>query len=191
MLSYKLELLSLIIVMLLIVTIVQFIKLYQYKKMAFKDFNSELPNSHALHKFVRRSNKKKMSILYIDLDNFKRINDRFGHFVGDQVVYQLGNRMMTFKKSRQGFFRIGGDEFIFMTDYISKEDTVMLAEALLHLIAKPISIENDDDTIYVSGSIGISSGILKHNDNLLFKQADQALYRSKKLPNNKVLYFDE
>ncbi|WP_208588464.1 GGDEF domain-containing protein [Gracilibacillus suaedae] len=188
MLLIEKSLLTIVTVMLVLILLTLIISRNRYKKMAFQDFSSGLPNRHALHRFVQKKRKKKVAIFYIDLDNFKYINDTFGHIKGDQVVLSLGNKLLQLKDAKQGFFRIGGDEFVFITDYVNKEVTKKVAETILKNINHSIYV--DGQTITIRGSIGISIGRLYSNFELLLNEADQALQVAKQQGKNQIVYHD-
>ncbi|MDX8045507.1 GGDEF domain-containing protein [Gracilibacillus sp. S3-1-1] len=174
------------IIIIVITFCLLFVSRHKYKTMAFRDFGSCLPNRHALARYLQKKRNKKLAIFYIDLDNFKHINDAFGHMIGDQVLRSFGSRIIQLKDAKQGFFRIGGDEFVFITDYINKEYTKKVAESLLRNIKKSISI--DGKTISIRGSIGISVGRLNNNFDLLLNEADIALYTAKQQGKNQIVY---
>ncbi|WP_163580853.1 GGDEF domain-containing protein [Gracilibacillus saliphilus] len=178
----------LVMVMLVLILWILFISRNKYKKMAFQDFSSGLPNRHALHQFVHKKRKKKVAIFYIDLDNFKYIYDTYGHIKGDQVVLSFGNKILKLKDAKQGFFRIGGDEFVFISDYVNKDYTKKVAESLLKNINHSIYFK--DQAITIRGSIGISIGRLHNNFELLLDEADQALQVAKQQGKNQIVYHD-
>lgn len=134
---------------------------------------------------VSKRNKFLTAILFIDLDNFKSINDTFGHNVGDKLLERIG--ILTEKCVRQGVdtvSRLGGDEFIvILTDIKRKEDTVIAAKKIVTLLAEPIVI--DEITLQISASIGIS--IASSTDippETLIKKADEAMYKAKRKGKN-------
>lgn len=136
---------------------------------------------------IRRS-KSPLSLLYIDLDNFKPVNDLWGHNSGDELLQQVCQRMS--KSIREGdmIARLGGDEFAaVLFDIHSLEDSVRVAKEFLQLLSKPFELSHA--TVEISASIGISNYEGKDDTGLdeLLTQADQAMYHAKK--NGKNQYF--
>jgi len=119
-----------------------------------------------------------LSLMYIDIDNFKSINDRYGHTAGDAVLQKLSERFKQISGSRDVIIRIGGDEFIFIIESVEREGEermVAVAEKLLEQMSQPIQTEQG--AIFVSTSIGISSGSLAYMSiQELIQQADAAMY---------------
>jgi diguanylate cyclase (GGDEF)-like protein len=134
-------------------------------------------------------NRKKLALFIIDLDSFKEINDSFGHNVGDEILKVVTQRLTELLHGKNTLARLGGDEFtIALEDLIHGQDASLLAEKLLKIIAKPITI--NDNLLYVSSSIGIS---LYPDDGYsvidLLKYADAAMYKAKDEGRNNYQYY--
>lgn len=132
-----------------------------------------------------------MSIMFIDLDNFKIINDTFGHHVGDLLLKEAAIRMKNCLRIDDFFARIGGDEFaVILSDVKSPEAIGTVAQKMLDVLA--VDFYLDDHNIRVSASIGIAcyphEGTTKEN---LLKHADIAMYHAKSLGRNNYQYFSE
>lgn len=159
------------------------------KKLAHYDEVTQLPNrvlcrqeieariAHALF------NNKKFAILYIDLDNFKNINDTQGHLVGDEFLYDRSQKLRKIIPEEMFLARFGGDEFIIITDYSDDEDDIRniainSAEQLISF--KPVKQSYDNFTIDITASIGIALYPSHGSDftNLL-SSADKAMYQVK------------
>jgi diguanylate cyclase (GGDEF)-like protein/PAS domain S-box-containing protein len=125
-----------------------------------------------------KRNKKNFSLFYIDLDNFKLVNDTFGHNEGDLLLENIAKKLKKHIRENDIFARIGGDEFIIVYTNITEEDKLRLAETLLKSIYDLLTPEQK--LLDVSASIGISS-YPKDGDNvdMLLKSADSAMYMIK------------
>ncbi|MEW8053132.1 MAG: GGDEF domain-containing protein [Candidatus Thiodiazotropha sp.] len=119
------------------------------------------------------------SVLFIDLDNFKQVNDLYGHDAGDYCLEQTGRRMIEVIRSEDTVARIGGDEFLVIVDTLPiPQHAELLAEKLLSAIAEPIEWKNQ--LFSISGSVGIAL-FPEHGDTPagLRHKADQAMYKAK------------
>ncbi len=155
------------------------------KNMAFFDNLTGLPNRNLLNdrmeimiaQAARRKNV--IGVLYMDFDNFKIINETLGHATGDELIKEVANRLKTSLRKEDTIARIGGDEFvILLANLIDASDAAKFCEKLLDVSKKPF-IYNDQEIAF-----GLSVGIsLFPNDGknfeVLFKNADIAMYRSK------------
>lgn len=121
-----------------------------------------------------------VSLLLLDLDGFKPVNDRFGHMVGDDVLRIVGKRLSGLLRSTDVVARFGGDEFcIIQTGIQGAEDALTLARRVVGAIGQPIAI--DPEPLAVSASIGVAIAPEDADDpELLLECADQALYAVKR-----------
>ena len=129
------------------------------------------------------------SIFYIDMDNFKNINDNFGHQCGDYLLIALAKRLKNIIPKNSVIFRHGGDEFVIFT-HLYKDDALLeLAKNIIDTISQPYDINNLN--LNVSASIGISK-YPTHGTSLdmLLRAADIAMYESKKIKNNMHIFAD-
>lgn len=119
------------------------------------------------------------TVLYMDLDNFKDVNDTFGHAAGDEVLREVAQRMAKQVRAEDLLVRLGGDEFgVFMRQ--SAEDSVVsLTTRIVEAVSVPITLSSGKRV-----SVGISIGIATYTDNIdtstLLAKADQALYEAKR-----------
>lgn len=148
-------------------------------------FNDRL--EMALNRLQRRG--KEVALLFLDLDNFKNINDGFGHLAGDNLLVELSKRLKAQLRMGDTLARQGGDEFlILLPDMDGIDDVSVIAQRLLTCLQQPF--QHRDLEYFVTASIGIT---IAPNDggqaNTLIKNADMAMYRAKKLGRNNFQYF--
>ncbi len=142
-----------------------------------------LPNrAHFLEQLRRRLDGAELgsiAVLFIDLDNFKVVNDSLGHAVGDQLLRAMSERLRSVVRDRDMLGRFGGDEFIVMLDGLQLDvSPADVAERLLRAISQPLTVEESE--LYVSGSIGIAfSDRVGVTADELLRDADAAMYRAK------------
>ncbi len=166
-------------------------------KQAHFDSLTNLPNRNMLREKLNsvisdscRENKS-ISLAILDLDNFKEINDSFGHESGDFILVECAKRIENCIRSMDTAFRLGGDEFVvIMPDIINKQHVDSIGEKLLTSLAKPYFLKNEK--VYCTASIGIANypDDAKDIENLL-RNADQAMYVAKSKGCNNVYFFNE
>jgi diguanylate cyclase (GGDEF)-like protein len=132
-----------------------------------------------------------VAALFIDVDNFKAINDTLGHGVGDELLCAVAARLDGAVRGTDGLGRLGGDEFVVIADGLSVEaGPELIAERLLDALKEPFRLEGSDDTqVFVKASIGIASGMRASADELL-RHADIAMYRAKWDGKNRYVVFE-
>lgn len=143
------------------------------------------------HDIIKASHKhEKLAVLFIDLDEFKNINDTLGHNIGDELLVQVSKRLKECTKSSDFIARLGGDEFTAILHTEDTEEIVTYAEKLLDYITASYHI--DDKRLFVSCSIGISifpeNGI---DSSTLLRSADTAMYRAKEAGKKRYMFFQD
>lgn len=146
---------------------------------------------------ISQKNNSPLSLMYIDLDDFKTINDTRGHAAGDEILKAVSARLHeTFRSTDTAFYkednivisRLGGDEFsIILPNLPDPQSARLIAERILKSIQEPISIDNNDLTIGMSIGISHFNNDMKLDD--LCKQADKAMYQAKKSGKNSYYSF--
>ncbi len=164
----------------------------QLRQLALYDPLTGLANRAFFHERLRHAIKLRhdegeaTGLLYIDLDDFKGINDRWGHDLGDEVLHAIGRRIEGAVRPGDTAARLGGDEFaVVLTEPVTPEDAVGVAERLLTEIAKPL--EKGSGPLYTTASIGIAFG---GDDETLLREADIAMYRAKNHAEIGYAFFD-
>ncbi|MGL4847381.1 MAG: GGDEF domain-containing protein [Clostridium sp.] len=152
-----------------------------------KAYNRNFLFTNSNSKFSIKSNDT-VSLIMLDLDFFKNINDTFGHLVGDSVLKEFSSRIMSFLKPKDYLYRYGGEEFLVILDNETLETTKKLTSMLKeNLNTIPFLI--DDKEISISCSMGVAFST--YNDSTLEKlleQADTNLYIAKNSGRNKIIF---
>jgi diguanylate cyclase (GGDEF)-like protein/PAS domain S-box-containing protein len=143
-----------------------------------------------------RTNGKKLAVVYLDLDNFKVVNDQHGHAMGDQLILVVAMRMKKALREGDILARLGGDEFVAVLMIQESErdtdmlDTIPLLNDLLAAAAEPVQI--GDKTFAVSASLGVT--FYPQNEDvdadILLRQSDYAMYQAKQTGKNRYHIFD-
>jgi len=164
---------------------------------AHHDALTKLPNramfsdrlSYAI-RHLKRHPDQRFSVLFIDLDRFKIINDTLGHHVGDLFLVEIAKRLRACVRDNDVLARLGGDEFVVLLDALKSDDTEEVASRIISAIEMPYVIENN--TLYSNASIGITqcSNHYKNADEIL-RDADAAMYQAKSLGRGRYVFFDE
>jgi diguanylate cyclase (GGDEF)-like protein len=130
-----------------------------------------------------------MSILIVDFDYFKHVNDTYGHLAGDEVLREISSRIIKSQRETDFVGRFGGEEIVIILPETNLDTSKKIAKKLLTVISKdPVKFENN--SISVTVSIGISNLKETHEDyNMLFEEADKALYSAKELGRNRAEVF--
>ncbi|WP_200764053.1 GGDEF domain-containing protein [Nitrosophilus alvini] len=130
-----------------------------------------------------------ISILIVDLDHFKHINDTYGHMAGDEVLRQVSERIHKSIRETDFVGRYGGEEIVVILPETDIKTAKIIADKIRHSIAdKPVLFE--EYTIKITASIGISNLQTEHKDyHEVFSEADEALYRAKKEGRNRVVVY--
>ena len=157
----------------------------QLQKLAFYDPLTGLANRALLDDRLKMAltNAKRsssmLSVMYIDLDRFKYVNDTLGHPAGDQLLIEISRRLAKPVRTSDTIARMGGDEFtILLTGLEAESNATRIAERIIDAVSRPVRL--GDDTVFVGASIGISFYPRDGNDaDALRKHADVALYEAK------------
>ena len=157
----------------------------QLEYQAFHDSLTGLPNRalildrlEQMMLRLRRDNAP-VSALFLDLDNFKDVNDTLGHAAGDQLLVLVAKRLTSILRDGDTVGRFGGDEFVVLVDGESLSvGPEMVAQRILDVMASPFGLTSSDTPVTITTSIGIAEGLRKKPEDLL-RDADIALNRAK------------
>ena len=165
------------------------------KRLAYHDTLTELPNRRLFRERLKQAIKEatrydcKMAVMYMDLDNFKQVNDSFGHEVGDELLQQFADRVVECLRESDTLARRGGDEFTVLFPEIQEEtDVIVIAERIINSLQKSWQIRGHKFT--TTSSIGIAlypeDGKTPHE---LLENADSALYEVKIRGKNNYSFY--
>jgi len=174
----------------------------EINNLAFYDPLTQLPNRRLLldrlkHALISSSRSAKCgALLFIDLDDFKTLNDTYGHDSGDCLLQQVAQRLVTCVRQDDTVARLGGDEFVVLLEDLSKdiEEAAALAknvsEKILFALNQCYQIENH--LRYSTPSIGVTL-FIDHHESVeeLLKRADMAMYEAKAAGRNTIRFFDQ
>ena len=133
---------------------------------------------HALQRAQRH--KSQVSVMFIDLNGFKQINDTYGHAAGDLILKTVADRLLLALREEDTISRFGGDEFILLIEQeVGYANTIFLTKKIVNLLSEPINFEKH--TLSIGCSIGISVYPNDGNEvDQLLERADVAMYRAKR-----------
>lgn len=180
------------------------------ERLAYHDSLTGLPNRFRAHETLRRMislahrESRRMAVLFLDLDNFKRVNDTLGHQVGDQLLMEMAIRLQVVLRAEDVIHqevsqntsdvlaRLGGDEFVVLLSNVSSSrDAAKVASRILDIMKLPFYFNENE--IYSGCSIGISLFPSDGSDGSdvddLIKRADAAMYQAKSQERNNFQFY--
>jgi diguanylate cyclase (GGDEF)-like protein len=181
----------------------------QIRRLAYYDTLTGLPNRLLYLQQLQTAlgyaerHHQKVAVMFIDLDNFKRVNDTLGHGAGDELLKVVSSRLVSSirvldsvsrvscpESDGPSIARLGGDEFtVMVSDVASADDAAVVARRLISALAEPVTVQGNE--LYVSGSIGVAMYPDDGTDiESLLKNADTAMYRAKESGKGRFHYYD-
>ncbi|OSM01841.1 EAL domain-containing protein [Magnetofaba australis] len=164
--------------------------------LAHFDVLTELPNralfndrlEHALAG-AKRENRR-MALMFLDLDGFKRVNDSLGHAHGDLLLQEVSCRLTRCVRNADTLARLGGDEFVVLLEHVQEEgDVRLVAEKVLRALREPVILDGRHE-VFVSGSLGVALYPDDGNDvRALLKNADTAMYQAKDSGKDCIVFY--
>jgi diguanylate cyclase (GGDEF)-like protein/PAS domain S-box-containing protein len=166
-------------------------------RSALQDPLTGLPNRHVfmdrLERLVAHAQRRpdhRFAVVFLDLDNFKAINDTHGHVYGDQLLIAAARRLEACLRQGDTVARIGGDEFAVLLDAVSDSAAVTwVVDRIQTELAEPITIASRSTLLTASIGIAITKGVYEGAEELL-RDADEAMYRAKGSGRNQYVIFD-
>ncbi len=178
-----------------------FLMLKERKKLATQaksDNLTGLPNRQMVNEEINRAlfsalkHQKLMAVMFIDVDNFKTINDSFGHDIGDEVLKVTSRMLLENIRYDDVLSRIGGDEFIILLNELNHaQDAAEIAKKIIAAFVKPVLINEHLIDIKVSIGIAIHTLNQKETSHDIMKRADIALYKAKATGRNRYIVHDD
>ncbi|CAN5214887.1 hypothetical protein BH09ACT10_BH09ACT10_17570 [soil metagenome] len=129
-----------------------------------------------------------LSVLFLDLDRFKLVNDTLGHAVGDALLVEMGQRLRRTLRPGDVAARLGGDEFVVLLDGLDMAEAQLFAAQLLDEVRVPVQV--GDYTLTTSASIGLAAASIETTVATLLRNADVAMYRAKDAGRDGIAWFD-
>jgi len=163
--------------------------------LTLHDGLTKLPNRSLLldrlaqHIEHARREKCSFSVLYMDLDGFRQVNDAFGHHTGDRLLVEVTRRLRGTARSSDTLARLGGDEFVLLASVCDPTDAVPLAEKLVTAAREPVEVEGRALQISISLGIAICDG-RQENPRDVLKDAEAAMYHAKALGRDGYCFFE-
>ena len=164
------------------------------KGLTFTDDLTGLYNQRYLEVILDRElslakrNDVQFSVLFLDMDHFKNVNDTHGHLIGSRLLYEVGQEIKRTLRDSDVSFRYGGDEFLIILAHTGLDDAVVVAERIRLQVEKKRFLAREGLDIRLTASIGVAS-VPDHATTKvqILKAADEALYGVKKAVRNKVI----
>jgi len=174
----------------------------EIRNLAYYDSLTHLPNrrllldrlKHALAASAR--SRQRGALLFLDLDDFKTLNDTLGHNIGDQLLVQVAERLMTQVRAADTVARLGGDEFVVLLEGLNANaetaaaETKKIGEGLLSKLEQPYNLSGHEHRSTVSIGAALF-GDNRENIDELMKRADIAMYKAKAEGNNSMRFYDQ
>jgi diguanylate cyclase (GGDEF)-like protein/PAS domain S-box-containing protein len=159
----------------------------QLAHQAFHDPVTGLPNralfvDRVRHRMARtRRTDSGLAVIFLDLDDFKTINDSLGHVAGDEVLVAVAKRLANTIRASDTAARFGGDEFaLLLEDVDDVQEAADTAERIMEAVAQPLSLEGKELTVHCSMGISVLDGRASSNADELIRDADAAMYIAKR-----------
>jgi diguanylate cyclase (GGDEF)-like protein len=166
-------------------------KLHQ---IAYYDVLTALPNRVHFQNYVKEriqgEGSVRIAIIFIDLNQFKRVNDTLGHNAGDELLKLAANRLRFLQNDHREVFRLGGDEFVIVHEINDRAKVEQTLDGIQQAFSQPFDIQGQ--LLYISGSVGVSMFPENGRDlDTLVKHADTAMYVSKGKVGNPVQFYHD
>ena len=166
-------------------------------EISILDYLTNIPNRRYLFEtgskyfHLAKREENSLSIICIDIDHFKKINDTYGHDIGDEILKLVAKTMGRFVRKSDIIARTGGEEFTILLNNVDESNAYIVAEKIRTTI-EDLNYKNDNQVIKITISLGISQ--LKNDDinlNSIIKRADTALYQAKEQNRNKTIIYSQ
>jgi len=161
----------------------------QLAALAMRDALTGLPNRRLLMDRIelglaKKTETTRLTVLFVDIDSFKSINDTHGHDAGDVLLVHVANRILATTRSPDTVARLGGDEFVVLCEAITAEEAGIIADRIAEAIRQPIDVGGNFVTVTASVGMAVADPASTAAD--VLKRADGAMYRAKAQGKNRV-----
>lgn len=136
---------------------------------------------------IQQTHRQSCGLFIIDIDNFKQVNDTYGHLIGDRVLSEVGRVLRNLTRSKDFAGRYGGEEFLVMTTTYQPDAVLAIAERVRQEIQKNVIMLEDGRELRVTASFGVSLYLPGMEIRKAIKLADEALYKAKRQGKNRVV----
>jgi len=166
----------------------------RYRRLSITDSLTGLFNSRhffsQLKKEIERAQRYRppLSLLVLDIDDFKKYNDRFGHIEGDKVLARAGKLIQDSLRKTDSAYRYGGEEFTVIMPETDGQEAQHIAERIRKTFADQVFKPNEQDALRITASIGIAEYRNGENMSEFIKRADSNMYVAKKKGKNRIFY---
>ncbi len=167
----------------------------EVRQMSMTDSLIPMNNRRAINEYLVNAinhgglEHKPTSIIMVDIDHFKVVNDTFGHHIGDAVLCEVGNRLKRTIGDLGQVGRYGGEEFLIVLDNMSAERAIEIAHTGRQAVLAAQVVDNQENTVSVSASFGVYTAVLSQNSaEVMLRKVDEQLYRAKEQGRNCVCY---
>ncbi|MBX7169823.1 MAG: GGDEF domain-containing protein [Pyrinomonadaceae bacterium] len=159
--------------------------------LSLHDDLTQLPNRRFLmNKFLNSrlesEDETEFSLMILDLDNFKTINDRFGHLVGDKVLIKVAAILKNSIRGTDCAARVGGEEFVIFLPNSKQNEALLVAERIRQTIQNQIFLDTKNQPFQITTSIGLAESVINSDLTNVFQKADTALYEAKQEGKNRI-----
>ena len=138
---------------------------------------------------VSKRNGRGVAVLFVDLDNFKRINDSFGHAAGDRVLHKSAQRLVKATRNGDTVARLGGDEFaVLLENLTGKEQVIEIASRIVQSLQESLDLPDDD--MRVTASVGVAFATADDGVEELMRNADVAMYAAKSAGKGRHMIYE-
>ncbi len=143
-----------------------------------------------INRFIKKNkNNHYCSIIMLDIDDFKNINDKYGHQIGDVVIKETASILTKQAKDNSCIVRFGGEEFLIVTPHLNPKDNKDLAEKIRYLIAQHAFSNQENENFHITASIGLANSYeTLHSIDKMLSIADNNLYKAKNNGKNQVVW---
>ncbi len=166
----------------------------KYMELSIKDSLTKLYNSRHFFSQLKAETERAdrysrpLSLLLLDIDNFKHYNDRYGHLEGDKVLAKIGEVLLESLRETDSAYRYGGEEFTVILPETGGEEATNVAEKIRKRFKTETFYPTSDKAVHVTVSIGVAQYIFEEELSAFIKRADNAMYVSKEKGKNRVFF---